>query len=109
MATGDYNLTDGKPVDVYDFLDDVLTRLGLPVPRVSVPVGVALCVAGVLEGASKYLFGWREPPLTRFGVTVFAQSKTFDIGKAIAAFGAPPVPINRAVERFVAWQKESLP
>jgi nucleoside-diphosphate-sugar epimerase len=108
-ATGDYNLTDGKPVDLYDFLGDVLARLGLPAPKARLPVGAAMAFAGMLESASKHAFGWREPPLTRFGVAVFSQSKTFDIGKAVAAFGPPPVPTAVAVERFVSWLKENRP
>lgn len=103
-ATGDFNLTDGCPVEIYAFLGSVLKQLDLPAPRRVVPAHVAMRIAGVFEGASKHLFGWREPPLTRFGVAVFSQSKTFDITKAKAAFGAPPVTTETAVRRFVEWQ-----
>jgi nucleoside-diphosphate-sugar epimerase len=104
-ATGDFNLTDGCPVDIYDFLGSVLAQLGLPAPRHAVPASVANRIAGVFESVSKHLLGWREPPLTRFGVAVFSQSKTFDISKAIAAFGAPPVATETAVRHFVEWQR----
>jgi hypothetical protein len=46
-----------------------------------------------------------EPPVTRFGVGVFAWSKTFDVNRAVAAFGPPSVTIDSGAERFVAWQK----
>jgi nucleoside-diphosphate-sugar epimerase len=105
-ACGDYNLTDGRPVDIYDFLAQLLARLDLPAPRRTMPARLAMRLAGALESASKHLAGWREPPLTRFGVAMFSQSKTFDIAKAVATLGAPRVPTEVAVERFVRWQKE---
>jgi 2-alkyl-3-oxoalkanoate reductase len=46
-----------------------------------------------------------EPPVTRFGVGVFAWSKTFDVSRAVAAFGPPSVTLESGVDRFVAWQK----
>lgn len=106
-AIGAFNVTDGQPVDIYDFLGSVLSRLGLPSPRHNLPAGVSMQVAGGFEALSRTVFGWREPPITRYGVALFSQSKTFDISKARAAFGEPPVPTETALERFVAWQRES--
>jgi nucleoside-diphosphate-sugar epimerase len=107
-VAGDFNLTDGCPVDIYDFLDEALLRLSLPRPKAALPAGLAMTLAAFLERASKHLGGWHEPPITRFGVAMFSQSKTFDTAKAIAALGAPPVATGAALERFVAWQKDRL-
>jgi len=104
-VTGDFNLTDGKPVVIDRFVADVLARLGLPAPRFSVPARLASAVGGALEWTSAHLLGWREPPLTRYGVAVFSQSKTFDIAKAVHAFGPPSVTTEEALERFVAWYR----
>ena len=47
----------------------------------------------------------REPPLTRFGVSVFAYSKTFDVAKALSALGKPSVGVREGMDRFIAWQR----
>ena len=48
-------------------------------------------------------------PLTRFGVSVFAYSKTFNVAKALRDLGAPSVALDEGVARFVQWQKSQLP
>jgi nucleoside-diphosphate-sugar epimerase len=107
-VVGDFNLTDGQPVDIYGFLGTVLGRLGLPPPSWSLPASIAMPVAGALEAVSRTLLGWREPPLTRYGVGVFSQCKTFDITKAKLSLGAPRIATAEAVDRFVAWQKAQM-
>lgn len=104
-CSGVFNLTNNEPVDLFAFLAGVVQRLGLrPVER-PVPVPLAFALAGLLEFGSRWLAGYREPPITRFGVEVMAYSKTFDVSRALAAFGPPPVPLHEGLERFVAWQQ----
>jgi hypothetical protein len=95
-------LIDPAPVVIEGFIEDVLFRLGLPGPSVTLGVGTALRTAAALEGLSMRT-GWWEPPLTRFGVGVFAATKTFDDTRARAALGPPDVPTAIAVERFARW------
>ena len=45
-----------------------------------------------------------EPPVTRFGVSVFAYSKTFNVARALRDLGPPSVPLAEGVNRFVRWQ-----
>jgi nucleoside-diphosphate-sugar epimerase len=47
-----------------------------------------------------------EPPITRFGVGVFAWSKTFDITRALTDLGPPSVSLADGIEAFVRWQRE---
>ena len=102
---GAYNLTNNEPVDLFAFLRDVVQRLGLRPAERPIPVGVAFALAGLFEAGSRWLGGYREPPITRFGVEVMAHSKTFDVRRAVAAFGPPPVPLVEGVERFVQWAR----
>ncbi len=52
----------------------------------------------------------REPPITRFGVHVFAYSKTFDVSKMLHTFGPPPQSVDQAVDEFIQWvQSDSDP
>lgn len=105
-VTGAYNLTNGEPVELYPFLFDLLDRLGLPRPTRRLPVGLAMGLAGLAEVVSALFLGYREPPVTRFGISVFAYSKTFDVAKCRRDLGPPPISQAAAVERLVAWWRE---
>jgi nucleoside-diphosphate-sugar epimerase len=104
QPTGLYLLTNNAPVPILAFLADVFTRLQLPQPQRRIPVRRALRIAGVIETVYRLLPFLGEPPLTRFGVSVFAYSKTFDVTKALRDLGPPSVPLTVGVERFIAWQ-----
>lgn len=71
------------------------------------PVRVAMAGAGLAEVVSARFLGYREPPITRFGVAMFAWSKTFDIARQRDTLGPPLVPLDEAVERLVAWWRDS--
>lgn len=103
---GAYNLTNAEPVAIQPFLLEIFDRLGIARPTKRVPLPLAFAAAALTEGVYR-LFGLAgEPPLTRFGVGVFAWSKTFDVTKALRDLGPPKVAIRDGVEAFVAWQRE---
>lgn len=105
---GAYNLTNAQPVPIQAFLLDLFARLGLPAPRRRISIPVAMALATVTE------LGWRllrrrgEPPITRFGVGVFAWSKTFDVTRMLTDLGPPSVSIADGVEAFVEWQRRQI-
>ena len=103
-AVGEFNLTNNQPVEIVSFLIRVFDRLGLPRPTRHLRVSTAMWAAGMLETAHRALPFLGEPPITRFGVSVFAWSKTFDVGKTLAAFGPPSVSLEEGVEAFAQWQ-----
>jgi 2-alkyl-3-oxoalkanoate reductase len=105
--TGTLNLTNAEPVDLQAFLLRVLERLGYPAPRRQVPLGMAMALAGLSEWVSAVFLGYREPPVTRFGVSVFAYSKTFDVRRCLDLLGPPPISLAEGVERLAAaWTGE---
>lgn len=104
-VTGEFNLTNAHPVAIVEFLLDVFARLDVPAPTRRVPVRTALRVARVLEAVHRALPFLGEPAITRFGVGVFAWSKTFDVRKSITVLGPPSVSLEDGVEAFVRWQK----
>jgi nucleoside-diphosphate-sugar epimerase len=108
-VTGAFNLTNSQPVELYPFLDGLLEKIGLPPPRKAIRVGTAMAFARMSELASKYLFHYKEPPVTRFGVQAMAYSKTFDVSKMLSVFGPPPVSMNTGVDRFLEWQRTKCP
>ena len=102
---GCYNLTNNEPVAIQEFLFDLFRRLDLPLPRRRVSVRKAMAAAGALELVHRWFLPSKEPPITRFGIHVFAYSKTFDVSKMLAAMGSPRVPLAEGLERTVAWVK----
>ena len=104
-STGLYVLTNNQPVPILEFLGSVLCKLGLPVPHRRVPVGRAMLAAAAAEGVYRLLPFLGEPPITRFGVSVFAYSKTFRVAKALRDLGEPSVGLGEGIDRFVQWQR----
>ena len=109
-ATGErkapsYNLTNNQPVVLQDLLLRVLGQLGMQAPVRRLDVGRALRAATLIEAAYRVLRIPAEPPITRFGMSMFAHSKTFDVRLALRDFGAPSVTLDDGIERFIAWQR----
>jgi len=104
-ASGTYHLSNDKPVAIGEFLSDVFRRLGLPQPSRRIPVARAMLAASVVEGVYRVLPFLGEPPITRFGVSVFAYSKTMNVSKCLRDFGAPAVSLEDGVDQFIRWQK----
>jgi nucleoside-diphosphate-sugar epimerase len=102
QARGVYNLTNGEQVELYPFLTAVLARLGYEPKLRRVPVSVAMALAGVAEAVSATVGGYREPLITRFGVSMLAYSRTFDAAKCQRDLGPPAVSLADGVERLVA-------
>lgn len=107
---GDFNLTDNHPVEIISFLQQIFKRLGIAAPQRSLPVEKAYRIAWMVEKLYQLCMPDREPPITRFGVHVFAYSKTFDVTKMIHTLGPPPQSVDQAVEDFIKWvQSDSDP
>ncbi len=102
-VTGPVNLTNGEPVELYPFLFGLLDDLGLPRPTRRVPVGVAMALARASEIASATVLGYREPPITTFGVSMFAHSKTFDVARCRTLLGPPLLSVEDGRRALVAW------
>jgi len=102
-VSGDFNLTNGEPVVIMDFLLDIFSRLSIPAPSREVSVRSAMRLATILEWFYRIFLPGREPPITRYGVHVFAYSKAFDVTKMLETFGTPKISNNEGAERFVAW------
>lgn len=106
-VTGTYNITNAQPVDLYPFALDLLARVGLHPRLRRIPVPLVRGLAGFGEHVSAHLLGHREPPLTRFGVSVLSRSKTFDVTKALRDLGRPAVSLDESVDRLVAdWSAQ---
>lgn len=107
--TGLYHLSNAEPVELRAFLTTLFERLAIPPPRKHWPAARAMRVARMLEISHRLLPFLGEPPLTRFGVSVLATTKTIDAARMLRDLGPPSVPVAEGVERFIAWQlRQSL-
>ncbi len=108
-AQGLYHLTNNHPVPVVSFLQDIFARLNLPAPKRRISVSRAMAAARLVESIYRALPMLGEPPITRFGVSVFAYSKTMNVSRSLRDLGAPLVSIDEGVARFLNWQRTQSP
>lgn len=102
-----YNITNGKPVKLWETLAEVFSRLDLKLSQQKLPFVVAYTLAGALEIAAKAQPGQPEPTLTRYSVVMLARSQTLNIDKARRLLGYEPQQSTaEAMEEFVRWWKQ---
>lgn len=106
IAGCSYNLTNNDPVSIFTFLLDILTQLEIPAPSKRVSVKSVMRFAALVEVFYSLFRPGLEPPITRFGVHVFAYSKTFDVSRSIADMGPPRVSMEEGVRRTVEWIRQ---
>lgn len=80
-----YFISQGDPVNMWDWINDVLVMSGLPQVRRSVPKGIAMAAARVCERVARVLnaIGYQYTPLlTRFLVSEMSTHHFFSIEAA---------------------------
>jgi nucleoside-diphosphate-sugar epimerase len=82
-----YFINEPEPVNLWDWIDDLLARAGLPPVRKRISYRVAYAAGAVLEGAWSLLRLRGEPPMTRFVASQLAQSHWYSVHAAVRDFG----------------------
>ncbi|MEM9491830.1 MAG: NAD-dependent epimerase/dehydratase family protein [Myxococcota bacterium] len=82
-----YFLTDGEPQTLRQFLSGLLATRGVDGGERSLPYGLALPVAWLVERAFKLLAPRREPPMTELVVRLMGQEFTVTDARARAELG----------------------
>jgi 2-alkyl-3-oxoalkanoate reductase len=103
-TVGLYHLTNAEPVEIHAFLGKICSALGLRPPSHKMSAKRIMCIARAIEVIHRAIPFLGEPPLTVFGVSVFAYSKTFDVSRTVRDLGPPSVSLNEGLARFIAWQ-----
>lgn len=86
-----YFITNGEPINLWRWIDDLLRALGRPpLPARRVPLPVASALGGACELAWKLLRRADEPPMTRFIAAELAKHHWFDISAARRDLGYAP-------------------
>jgi len=84
-----FNISGGVGLNVCDVAERAAKRAGVTVRWKPLSTRVVLAFARASEGAAA-LFGGSEPPITVYGVGLFAYSQTLDISAAQAHLGWRP-------------------
>ena len=105
-----YHVTDGEEVTAREAVDAIALALGVPPPRLSLPYGVVVTAAALVEGAARALRRRRPPPLTRYGARFVSCHARYDLGKARRELGsAPLVSFREGVDRLFARAGAAVP
>jgi nucleoside-diphosphate-sugar epimerase len=90
VAGSIYFISQDEPVNAWDWMNGLLTGLGLPPVRKRVPLWVVLAACATLEAAYNTLPLKGEPRLTRFLANELAMSHYYDISRAKVDLGYKP-------------------
>lgn len=100
-------LTDGRPIECWQWITRILESAGLPVPQQSISFGAAYRVGALLEAAFWAAKSKREPPMTRFVAAQLALDHYFSIDRAKELLGYnPTVDVDAQFERCQPWLRE---
>lgn len=84
-----YFINESEPVNLWDWINDILGRANLPPVTKRVSASTAYRIGAIMELLWKVLPG--EPPMTRFVATQLATSHVYSIQNAINDFGFHPI------------------
>lgn len=102
-----YFISQGEPVRLWGWINDLLTRLGLPVVQKRLSYHAARRLGALLEIAYASLRLRSEPVMTRFLASQLAKPHYFSISAARSDLGyVPAVSTSEGLDRLVAWIRE---
>ncbi len=103
-----YFLSQGEPVNCWQWIDEILALVDLPPVRKAISLKTAWRVGAVCEAVYRLLRTEREPPMTRFLATQLAMSHWYDISAAKRDFGYEPrISTAEGMLRLGQWLRES--
>jgi 2-alkyl-3-oxoalkanoate reductase len=85
-----YFITDGEPIECWQWISQILTTAEVRVPRKSIPFSVAYAIGAALELAYGALGRQSEPPMTRFVAAQLGKHHYFNIESARRLLGYNP-------------------
>jgi 2-alkyl-3-oxoalkanoate reductase len=103
-----YFITQGEPVNAWDWIDRLMRALGRRTVRYQVPLRAARAACGLLEFAYRALPLPGEPPATRFLANELAMSHYYDISRARQDLGyTPQFTMEEATRRTIAYFRQA--
>ncbi len=90
VAGNAYFLSQGEPVNCWQWIDEILGLVGLPPVEKSISLAAAWRIGWAIERAYGCLRIQSEPRMTRFLAAQLGKSHCFDISRARRDFGFEP-------------------
>lgn len=103
-----YFLSQGEPVNCWQWIDEILALVDLPSVTKSVSLSAASRIGLACELAYRFLRLESEPPMTRFLAAQLATSHWFDISAARRDLGYEPrVSTTEGMRRLGEWLRQT--
>lgn len=103
-----FNISNGEPVKLWQYLGDLLTELEQDFNPKKVPFPIIYTLCFFSELLSKYILKNKEPTLTRYTAGLLAKTLTLDITKAKEKLGYKPlVNMTEAKRLTIEWVKNN--
>jgi nucleoside-diphosphate-sugar epimerase len=101
-----FNITDGEPQNLWDFIAFFLTQMHLNPTLKKVPYPLVYALAWCNQNFNAIFTPNTEPALTCYGVGILRYSLTMNIQKAVKLLDYQPITTSRqSIVKFVATQK----
>lgn len=98
-----YFISNDEPLPTFEIINRIVGAGGYPPIKRTLPKGLVLGAASLVEGTYRTLRIKREPPLTRFQVEQLCKARWFDISAAKRDLGyQPTVSIDEGMQRLAA-------
>lgn len=105
-----YFVSQGEPVNCWQWIDEILALAGLPPVRRRVPLGVAWAAGATFEAVYRTLGIQTEPRMTRFLALQLGTSHFYNISRAQSDFGyRPAVSTAEGMRRMGDWLRQRNP
>jgi len=99
-----YFISQGEPVNLWDWINELFRRVGIPPVRQQVGFRTAYLAGALLEGMYHLLGRAEEPRMSRFLAEQLASSHWFSMARAANELGyAPRVSTAEGMDRLIAW------
>jgi nucleoside-diphosphate-sugar epimerase len=85
-----YFLSQGEPVNLWDFINRLVVGAGLPPVTKQMPLRRAYAIGSIMEALWTILPLKGEPPMTRFVAVELAKDHWFDVSAAQRDLGLKP-------------------
>jgi len=100
--TGERYILGNRNMTFKEMLDILSAITGRPAPRIAVPHAIPLAVAYVDEMILARWFG-KKPQVSYTSVKMSRDAMYYDSTKAVRELGLPQSPVERAIEKAIAW------
>lgn len=102
-----YNITNGTPLPFQTILRAMFEASGVPLKTIRLPYRPLFLLAGCIEWAAGKWFPAKKLTLTRYTLSVLAESQTLSIEKARQELHyTPVVSVEQGIARYGQWVRE---